>query len=127
MRLSRIRDTEVKFGEENTVTIPELMNQVTTAVWSEVWTSPGTNIESNRRDLQRAYLDEVTRLVTDAPRGTPADARSVARAQLRELHSKLESRLAPPTYDFNSYTKAHLEESKARIEAALQAGLELGN
>lgn len=126
-RLSRIRDTEEKFGAENTLTIPSLMNQVTTAVWSEVWSSPGSNIESNRRDLQRAYLDGVTQLVTDAPPTTPADARSVARAQLKELHAKLESRLAPPTYNFNDYTRAHLEESKARIEAALEAGLSLEN
>jgi len=126
-RLSRIRDTEVKFGEENTLTIPSLMNQVTTAIWSEVWSSPGSNIDSNRRDLQRAYLDGVTELVTDAPSSTPADARSVARAQLKDLHSKLESRLAPPAYNFNDYTRAHLEESKARIEAALEAGLNLEN
>lgn len=126
-RLERIRDIEVKFGEENTVTIPDLMNQVTTAVWSEVWTSPGSNIDSNRRDLQRAYLNEVTELVTDAPNGTPADARSVARAQLKELNQILANRLAPPTYDFNDYTRAHLEESIARIEAALEAGLNLEN
>lgn len=127
VRLSRIRDTEVKFGETNTLTIPDLMSQVTEAVWSEVWNSPGSNIESNRRDLQRAYLNEVIELVTDAPDGMPADARSVARVQLRELSNKLERRMAPPAYDFNEYTRAHLEESKARIDAALQAGLQLEN
>jgi len=127
VRLSRLRDTEVKFGEENTLTIPDLMSQVTEAVWTEVWNSPGSNIESNRRDLQRAYLNEVIELVTDAPDGMPADARSVARVQLRELSKKLERRMAPPAYNFNEYTRAHLEESKARIDAALQAGLTLEN
>lgn len=127
VRLSRIRDTEVKFGEENTLTIPDMMSQVSEAVWSEVWTSPGSNISSNRRDLQRAYLNEVIQLLTEAPDGTPADARSVARTQLKELSNKLERRLAPPAYDFNDYTGAHLEESKARIDAALQAGLQLEN
>lgn len=126
-RLSRIRDTEEKFGAENTVTIPDLMSQVTKTVWDEVWTSPGSNIESNRRDLQRVYLNEVIQLVTDAPPGTPADARSVARAQLKVLNNKLASRLAPPAYNFDEYTKAHLEESQARIEAALEAGLNLKN
>ena len=126
-RLARIRDTEVKFGAENTLTIPSLMNQVTNAVWSEVWSSPGTNIQSNRRDLQRAHLEAVIDLVTDAPNGTPADARSVARMQLKNLNDKLSSRLTPPTYSFDDYTKAHLEESKARIEAALEAGLSLDN
>jgi len=127
MRLSRIRDTEVKFGTDNTLTIPDLMSQVTSAVWDEVWSAPGSDIGSNRRDLQRAYLDQIIKLVVDAPGGTPADARSVARSQLKELNKKLDSRLTPPTFDFNDYTSAHLEESKARIEAALKAGLKLEN
>ena len=126
-RLARIRDTEVKFGAENTLTIPDLMGQVTNAVWSEIWSSPGSNIDSNRRDLQRAHLDAVIRLVTNAPNGTPADAQSVARMQLKNLNKKLSSRLAPPTFSFDDYTRAHLEETKARIEAALEAGLELEN
>ena len=127
VRLSRIRDTEVKFGAENTVTIPELMGSVTPAVWNEVWQSPGSNIDSNRRDLQRYHLSALIRLVTDSSDEMPADARSVARAQLKELDRKLGSRLAPPTYNFDAYTRAHLEESKARAEAALKAGLQLDN
>lgn len=126
-RLERVRDTEVKFGEANTVTIPQLMSAVTEAIWSEAWTSPGTNINSNRRDLQRTHLDEMIALVTDAPSGTPADARSVARFTLQNLHERLERRLAPPTFDFNVYTRSHLIESKERIERALSAGLNLEN
>ncbi|WP_372638282.1 zinc-dependent metalloprotease, partial [Fodinibius sp.] len=127
VRLARIRDTEVKFGPESTITIPDLMGQLTDAIWREVSTSPGSNIGSNRRDLQRAYLDATAQLLTDAPEGTPADARSVARRQLTSLHQLLENRLRPPTHDFNEYTRAHLEESSARIEAALEAGLQLKN
>jgi hypothetical protein len=51
----------------------------------------------------------------------------VARVQLNDLSNKLERRMAPPAYDFNDYTRAHLEESKARINAALKAGLQLEN
>ena len=125
VRLSRIRDTEVKFGSDQTVTIPELMTALTEAIWSEMQTSPGTNVGSNRRDLQRAYLNKMEALVTDAPAEAPADARSIARQQLKTLHSWLETRLTPPTYNFDEYTQAHLEESKARIEAALEAGLKI--
>jgi hypothetical protein len=125
-RLSRIRDAEVKFGEENVVTIPELFNGLTYAIWSEVWTAPGSNVPSLRRDLQRAHIDGMTALVTDAPSRVPADARSVARHQLKDLHDRLSRRLSPP-YDFDTYTEAHLRESMARIEAALEAGLSLEN
>lgn len=127
VRLERIRDTEVKFGAENTVTIPELMSSVTEAIWSEAWASPGVDISSNRRDLQRAHLDGMIALVTDAPSGTPADARSVARLTLQDLHERLERRLAPPTFNFDTYTRAHLVESRERIERALSAGLSLEN
>jgi len=126
-RLERIRDTEVKFGAENTVTIPELMEAVTNAIWQEGWTAPGTNITSNRRDLQRAHLDQMITLVTNAPSGTPADARAVARYTLQDLHERLERRLAPPTYNFDAYTRAHLVESKERIQHALSAGFSLEN
>lgn len=126
-RFERIRDTEMKFGAENTITIPELMERVTRAIWDETWNSPGENINSNRRDLQRAHLDQMITLITDAPDGTPADARSVARYTLRDLYERLERRLAPPTFTFDTYTRAHLTESKERIQHALNAGFSLEN
>lgn len=126
-RLERIRDTEVKFGADQTVTIPEVMEKLSNAIWSEAWVAPGGNINSNRRDLQRAHLDHMINLVTDAPSGTPADARSVARYTLTDLHDRLERRLSPPTYNFDTYTRAHLSESKGRIKSALEAGFSLQN
>ncbi|MFN1834781.1 zinc-dependent metalloprotease [Balneola sp. MJW-20] len=125
-RLSRIRDGEVKFGQQNMVTIPEMFGQITNAIWSEVWSAPGDNISSLRRDLQRAYIDGMSELVTDAPNGTPADARSVARMMLQDLHDRISRRLTPP-YSFDAYTEAHLREVKVRIEKTLDAGLSLEN
>lgn len=125
VRLSRIRDTEVKFGADQTVTIPELMSVLTESIWSEALTSPGQNIDSNRRDLQRNHLNRMVKLITVTPDDMPADARSIARQQLQMLQNNLEARLAPPTYDFNNYTKAHLEETISRIKAALEASFDI--
>ncbi|MEX0609530.1 MAG: zinc-dependent metalloprotease [Balneolaceae bacterium] len=125
-RLARIRDTEVKFGEENTLTIPELMETITNSIWGEVWSAPGSNVNGNRRDLQRAYLDEMIKIVTDAPSNMPADGRSVARYQLSDLNQRITRRLSPP-FSFDIYTEAHLREAKVRIEKALDAGLNLEN
>jgi len=102
------------------------MGTLTNSIWSEIWTAPGTNISSNRRDLQRAYLDEMIKIVTDAPSDMPADARSVARAQLTDVNNRISRRLTPP-YNFDAYTEAHLREVKARVEKALDAGLSLEN
>lgn len=126
-RLSIIRDGEVKFGADDMLSIPELMHDLQAAIWSEVLTAPGKNISSNRRDLQRAHLNRMVQLLTEAPQEMPADARSIVRMQLGNLMSELESRLAPPAYDFDDYTRAHLEESKTRIERALAAGFQLEN
>jgi hypothetical protein len=122
-RLARIRDGETKFGAGNVVTIPELMGAVSRAVWTETWgPGPRRNINAPRRDLQRAYLDQMTALVVRPPVRTPADARAVARQQLRDLERRLAPRPAGPALD--PYTTAHLEESRARIQKALTAGLE---
>ena len=122
-RLSAIRDGETKFGQANVVTIPELLDEVTRATWSEVWAAPARNVTGIRRDLQRAYIDALTTLVVTPGDRTPADARAVARARLTDLNRRLGARLAAPAA-FDAYTVAHLQEARARIQKALDAGLE---
>ena len=125
-KFSRIRDAEIKFGSENVVTIPELMEALSSSIWSEVWSAPGSNVSSLRRDLQRAYIDRMAELVTDAPNGTPADARSVARLELMNLKNRIDRRLSPP-FSFDTYTEAHLKEVQARIKSILEADMDLEN
>jgi hypothetical protein len=120
---ARIRDAEMKFGSAEVLTIPELVEALTSAIWSEL--RAGIPVPSMRRDLQRAYLDQMIRLVTDAPPGTPADARAVARLTLEALRNSLLAAQSSPNLD--AYTRAHLTESRARVERALAAGLELVN
>ncbi|GMR12677.1 MAG: zinc-dependent metalloprotease [Gemmatimonadota bacterium] len=120
-RLARIRDGEMKFGADEMVTIPELMLELTDAIWSELTDGGSISINAMRRDLQRAYIDQMTRLVVNPADRTPADARSVARMRLTELRSRI-TNVGDRAGD--DYTQAHLAESTARIEKALEAGLE---
>lgn len=122
-RLSAIRDGETKFGTANVVTIPEVMDELTRATWSEVWSAPGRNVTATRRDLQRAYVDALTALVVTPAERTPADARAVGRSRLADLQRRIAARLATPAA-FDAYTLAHLQEARARIQKALDAGLE---
>lgn len=115
-RLARIRDGESKFGQAEVVTIPELFDALTTAIWSDL---DANAISASRRDLQRAYLDAMTELLVNTDDATPADARSVARWELGRLKDRVE---AATTTD--AYTRAHLAEAAARIGKALDAGLE---
>jgi hypothetical protein len=120
---ARIRDAEMKFGDTEVLTIPELLESLSDAIWSELRT--GVSVPSMRRDLQRSHLDLMVRLVTDAPSGTPADARAVARMTLERLGNDLLAALG--SRDIDAYTRAHLNESRARVDRALAAGLELAN
>ena len=117
-RLARIRDAETKFGTGQVATIPEVLASLTTAIWSEL--GQGT-ISADRRDLQRAYLDAMTRLVVNPANGTPSDARAVARWELARLRDRIDS---PQSAASDGYTQAHLFEALARIDKALEAGLE---
>ena len=123
MLFARIRDAEMKYGTDEVLTIPELLESLRAAVWSEL--EQGTSIPAMRRDLQRAHLERMIELVTDAPSGTPTDARAVARMTLRRLVEDLDAALRAPALD--AYTQAHLHESRARAERALAAGLDLAN
>jgi hypothetical protein len=120
---SRIRDAELKYGAEQVLTIPELMDTLADAVWSELVS--GQPMSAMRRDLQRAHLERLITLVREAPSGTPADARALARVTLEELVLAMDATLRSPALD--AYTRAHLNESRVRAERALAAGLDLAN
>jgi hypothetical protein len=122
-RLAAIRDGETKFGMANVVTIPEVMDEVTRATWSEIWTPQARNVTAMRRDLQRAYVDALTTIVVTPADRTPADARAVGRSRLVDLNRRIGARLATPAA-FDAYTLAHLQEARARIQKALEASLE---
>lgn len=121
-RLSRIRDGELRWGSDRVLGIPELMTALTGAVWEEVWTGAPRNVGSLRRDLQRAHLDRMTRIVVEPAERTPADARAVARSTLTELDRRLTRALQGSGLD--AYTRAHLEESRAWIGKTLEAGVQ---
>jgi hypothetical protein len=119
-RMARLRDAEARFGAGSVPTIPEVMGAVTEAVWSEL--DGPRSIVANRRDLQRVWVDLMTGVVVDAPDAMPADARSVARWQLTEVATRLDA--VADAGGLDDYTRAHLLEASARIEKALEAGLE---
>jgi len=123
-RLARIRDAETKYGAANVVTIPEVMDAVTRAVWAEAWTGPGRNVPALRRDLQRAYVERLAGMLNEPPERLPADARAVARAQLVDVNRRLAARLSPPA-QFDAYTTAHYQEMRAWIGKALDAGMQV--
>ncbi|HEY9016037.1 MAG TPA: zinc-dependent metalloprotease, partial [Gemmatimonadales bacterium] len=115
--LARIRDAELRATKgESTVTIPELFSTLTAAIWAEL--AVPRNITSVRRDLQRLYLNTLIRMIVDPLPDTPEDARTLARTTLADLAGQLDrARRA----ELDSYTRAHLVDSRERIAQALHA------
>ncbi|MFQ5600338.1 MAG: zinc-dependent metalloprotease [Candidatus Krumholzibacteriia bacterium] len=124
IRFARIADSEAKFGARNVLTMPELMDGLTSSIWSEVWSGQARNVPSMRRNLQRLYVDRMTEILANPPSRMPADARSVARMQLRELRKHV-SRAMGSGAGLDAYTRAHLGEVSERIDRALEAGLDV--
>jgi hypothetical protein len=124
--LSRMLDAELRATDSQpTVTLPELFATLTGAIWSELGyprldgkPSLPRNITSVRRDLQRLYLNSLIRMVVSPLPDTPEDARSLARMTLADLATQLDR--ARRT-DLDTYTRAHLTDSRERIAQALNA------
>ncbi|MGQ0814296.1 MAG: zinc-dependent metalloprotease [Gemmatimonadota bacterium] len=127
-RLARMIDNQKRTpaGTE-AFTVADLFDTVTGSIWSELGAGPRAprNIDSYRRNLQRSYVDQLSRTLLN--RGpmfftiVPEDARSLARYQLAQLSERLGTAAKLASLDVE--TRAHLAESKARIDAALQASL----
>jgi hypothetical protein len=118
---AKMRDAELKFGAANTLSTTELMGSLTRAVWAEAYA--GRSVGGMRRELQRAYVDRLTEMVARRPEGLPGDARAAARASLVEVRGRIAGALAGGGID--AITRAHLTESKVRIDHALEAGLDV--
>ena len=123
IKLARLQDLEMKFPDPNDrFTMADLFIGIRNALWSELETGASSN--SFRRNLQRAHLNHVIRLVLKPPAGTPEDGVTLARADLVELGSRIERALSGGQMDYTN--RAHLEETRARIRQALEAQLQRG-
>jgi hypothetical protein len=119
--LQRLQDNELRFkkGEES-FTMAEMYQTIRESIWEEL--KSGKNINSFRRELQRMHLYLLTRLLIQEPPMLPHDAVTLSRADLITLKNLIDPRLSQSNLD--EYSKAHLEETRAKIEAALQAQIQ---
>ncbi len=81
-------------------------------------------MNSFRRNLQRGYTDRLIAFVVAPPPGAPEDARSLARWHLKRISGRIEAGLRGSGLD--DITRAHLDETRARIERALNAEWSVG-
>ena len=130
--LRRVYDNELRLPEDvDTLTLPELLDAVNVAVWSELDNEcpEGRNdrkpmISSLRRNLQREHMQRLLDLILEDSDSTAAykPISNLARMELRTLSSRIEESLKNCGDKMDAYSKAHLAETKERIDRALEAG-----
>ncbi len=130
--LRRVYDNELRLPEEeDALTLPELLDTVNKSVWTEIDKECPEDrndrkpmISSLRRNLQREHLQRLMDLVLKTSSSTAAykPISNLARMELRTLSERISSSLAKCGDKMDAYTKAHLTESKERIDRALEAG-----
>ncbi len=121
--LARIRESESRSPEA--YRLAEHFDRVTRSLWGEVAAVPTPAFRalegtSTRRELQRAWVDRLASMVTGDLPGVPDDARALARLQLGRIDARASRVLLLPA--LGDATRAHLQETRARVKRALEAG-----
>ena len=132
--LGRVYDNEVRVpGDQDYMTLPEVMDAIRAAVWSELdawqdgpqFTARKPFLSSFRRNLQREHLDRLIDLATNSrlSRSQPSykPITDLATTQLGEIKAKIDAVATKPTLD--PYSRSHLAQASIRIKKALDAGM----
>jgi len=130
--LRRIYDNEFLVpADEDVLTLPELLEVLTKAIWSELdwkpdkkYTARKPMISSLRRNLQREHLERLIDLSKPDSRSTAAH-KPISNLVLEQLRQIKQSKIDPvlETYDENldPYTRAHLKDASMQVKKALEA------
>ena len=130
--LRRVFDNEFRIPSgEDAITLPEVLDTISAAAWSELdgrvsdhFTARDPMISTLRQNLQAEHIDRLIDLTlpsgaVDGAAGKPVA--NLAAMHLRQIQGKLENTLKQANSKIDPYTVAHLEQSKSRIERALEA------
>ena len=126
--ITRLHEMELRYSDgEEPYTLSEHIRSLTGTVWSELDEAGGSPvadhnpfIHSFRRGLQRAYTEQLIRLIMSTPgRFMPADAHALMRMTCDELQVKVAKAAAKKTID--DVSRAHLLDVERRLKKALDA------
>jgi hypothetical protein len=132
LTLARIHDSELKVPEdEDVLTTAELLSSLNDSIFTETndfkageYTARKPAISSLRRNLQRTYLERLSRLAMGQTMA-PEDCETVAFLELKNLKGKIDTIVAGD-FKLDAYSEAHLQESSAKIQKVLDATMVVG-
>jgi hypothetical protein len=116
--LQRLDDLSLKYPAGSTMSLADLFAWTQDAVFRDLRTGAGSN--EIHRSVQQWYAHKLAQIILAPMPGTPFDAQSLARAELVDLQSELQSARAG-----DALTAAHLASLKAIVNQALDARIVL--
>lgn len=127
--LQRVYDNEYR-DEGDVLTLPEMLDTIRESAWTEVngvvdehYSNADPMISSLRRNLQREHLQRLIDLTKPGDGFTAAEKpiSTLAMYNLRDLQTRIGKTLDNANSKIDTYTVAHLTESKERIDQVLDA------
>jgi hypothetical protein len=97
-----------------TMSMPDLFDWLHGAVYGDL---AAADIPTVRRNLQQQYLSKLVDVANNPEKGTPADAQSLARAELQRIAHNAQTALRA---HHDEVTAAHLQELFHRASVALK-------
>lgn len=134
--LERVIDQEQLYlDEKNVLGLEEVFRSLTNGIFTEVTELPNMKdpeftrktpwVNSHRRELQRAYIQELfelNNLSKRKGREIPYDAKTVARYFLEEIVDSIDTARSHPNYTLvDSMSRIHMEDTRNRIRLFLDS------
>lgn len=126
--LRRILDNEYKVAaDQEAYSLAEHLRLIVDGIFTEwkpaeakgEFTVRKPFVSGFRRNLQRETIKQLANLVTQP--SAPEDARTLARMHLQALNGQITTILANGELKLDDYSRAHLQDSQAKIAQALDA------
>jgi signal transduction histidine kinase len=112
-RLDRMAEQYALDGPSIAYSPLQFLTDLRAGVWSEL-AKPGTAISIYRRNLQRAYLDQMDARLNG--QGSSAEVRSLVRGELKALDRQLQAAQAGVT---DELTRRHLADCRDELKTIL--------
>lgn len=119
MRLQRMIDTEYK--QDDPYKCSEMFRTLSKTIWSDNMVPTGKTAPM-QRNLQRIYLNHLVQMTVNPLPGTPWETIALSRLHLERLRASINT--AYQRSGLSDEANAHLAESLARINRALDAKLQ---
>jgi len=125
LMLERLDYLSMKYPASATMSLSDLFAWMQQSAFGDIRTKGLNTIGEIHRNLQQTYARMLSQMVLHPAPGTPYDAQSLARAELKSMQSDVARALKSPKLD--AVTRAHLEALSDLASQTIEARQVLGS